>query len=162
MFDGQVNGDDAVFDFAASAAVLPLHAGGFVPLLGHAGLVDEADDAQFVGGLFTRSRQVLGDDAALSLLEQSLLIPTMMGEKLLKRTNCGTAGERDRLDALSGQVTEQSPAVGSKVPERRQAGKAFAKAAQELRQSRPQAGDLIFGHRPPCLLEVLPRPNGPR
>ena len=83
MFDGQVNADDAVFDLAASAAVLPLHAGGFVPLLGHGSLVDQADDAQIVVGPFSGSRQVLGDDAALQALQQGILIPGVMGEEFL-------------------------------------------------------------------------------
>ena len=161
VFDGQVNRDDAVFDFAQRPAVLPLYAGGFVSLLGHAGLVDQADDAQIIG-FFSGSGQMSGDDAALGLLEQGVLVPGVMGEEFLERANRGAGGERDGLDAFAGQITEQAAAVGGQVIEGGPTRKASAKAAEELRQSRPQAGNLIFGHRPPCLLEVLPREDAPR
>src|SRR5262249_5928428 len=48
--DGQVDGDDAVLGLAGLAAPLPLDAGGLGPLLDGAGLVDDADGTQVVGG----------------------------------------------------------------------------------------------------------------
>ena len=105
---------------------------------------------------------MLGDDAALQALEQSVLIPGVMGEELLKRADGGTGGQSHGLDTLAGQVTEQPAAVGSQMPERGKPGEAFAKATQVLGKSRPQAGDLILGHRPPCLMEALPSQQRPR
>ena len=143
---GEVDGDDAVVDLAASPAVLPLHAGGLVPLLGRAGLVDPADDADIVRGTGSGSRQVLQHDAALHLVPHEVVIPDVFGKELLERADGGAGGQGDRLDALARQVAEQSAGVGLEVSEGLLRHEAASETAQVRRECRPQRGDLFFGH----------------
>ena len=103
-----------------------------------------------------------GDNAAMEALEHRVLIPDVIGDKLLKRADGSTRGQSDRFDTLAGQFTHQPAAVSSQVLERRKTRKAFAKAAKVLGKRRPQVGNLLFGHRPPCLMEVLLPTGDPR
>ena len=148
MPDRQVDGDDAVFDLAQRPAVLPLDAGGFVALLGHAGLVDQPDraDPVVIVRSLPRRRQVLLDDAALEPGQQAVVVPHVVGEELLQRPHRRPGRDRDRLDALARQVADQPPAVGAQVRERVLGDEAGAKAAQVIRERRPQRGHLFRCH----------------
>ncbi len=116
------------------------------PLFGDRRLVDQPDDAQLVGVLLSGSRQMLGDDSALDLSEHRVVVPDVMREELLQRPHGTTAGQGDRLDALAGQVAEQSAAVRAQVGERVARDEARSKATQVIGERRPQLGDLFRGH----------------
>ena len=64
------------------ATVLPLHAGSLITLLGHRGLVDQADRAQIVrGARGSGGRGVLAGDPLLQSVPQTQVIPVAMGEE---------------------------------------------------------------------------------
>ena len=151
----QVDGDDAVVLLAGRAAVLVLHARRLVALLGHGGLVDAADDAQLVGRLLARGRQVLAGDATLDLVAHLPVVPAVVGEELLERADRTPAGQGDGLHALAGQVRQQPAGIGLEVLERGGGEEAGSKAREVFRERRPQRHHLLDSHgRPPCRLEV--------
>jgi hypothetical protein len=99
---------------------------------------------------------MVADDPALHGVAHRPVIPGVMRQKFLKRANRGPRRQSDRFNALARQIRKQPAAIGAQVLESGKPRKALAKAAQELGERRSEPGNLIFGHRPPCLLEVLP------
>src|SRR5512135_2528025 len=71
----QVDGDEAVLGLAQAAAPLLLDAGGLVPLLGVAGLVEEPDGVRAL---------VLGGDESLEPIPHLVLPPLELAEELLQ------------------------------------------------------------------------------
>ena len=157
VLDGQMHRDDAVVDLARCSAMLTLHARSFVPFFCGRGLVNPADRAHIVhrAGTTAWRGQVVADDPALNLIPHPGVIPGVMGKELLQRTHGRTGGQGDWLNTLARQITEQPPAINTQVLKSGKTGEEFVKAAKELGQSRPQAGNLIFGHRPPCPMKVI-------
>ena len=143
--DGQVHRDDAVVDLAQGPAVLPLDAGGFVAFLGDAGLVDQSDDARPVG-LLSRRRQGVFDDAALNGGQQGVLVPDVMGEKLLKRAHGAPGGQGDGLDAFAIQVADQPAAVGVQMAKGVGGDETRSEMTQVFRERRPQGRYLVRSH----------------
>ena len=136
---------DAVGDLAHAAQVLPLHAGGLVPLLETAGLVDDADGAQRVG---RQRAEVLGQ-APLEAVAGLAVAPGGGGEELLEGADGGAAGQGDGLHALAGQVGEQAAAVAVEVGRGATPEEARAEVVQERGEGGAQASDVRIGHGDP-------------
>jgi hypothetical protein len=152
---GQMDRDDAVVLLARRTAVLVLHAGGFVSLLGDAGFINDADDAQAVVGTAARGRQVLPDDAALNVVAHPVLVPCVMGQEFLQGADGRAASKGNGLDALSRQVRKQSPTIGHEVLKRGPCEETMEEGTQVVRKSWPKARNLFGSHqRPPCRMEV--------
>ncbi len=130
--DADMDGDDAVGDLADATQVLPLHARGLVALLEAAGLVDDADGAQRVGGEVGQHVRQL----ALEQVPGAAVIPGRGGEELLEGADGVAAGQGNGLDALARQVGEQAAAVAVEVGGGRALEEAGAEAAQELTRLR--------------------------
>src|SRR5205814_1199520 len=121
----QVNGDDAVLGLAQPAAPLLLHAGGLVPLLGIAGLVDQADGVR---------ARVLGGHQALESIPQLVLRPLELAEELLQGPWGDVRLLRDRFDTLLGQVGELPTDVDAQVGAGVLATEAIAELVEELNE----------------------------
>jgi len=137
----QVDADQAVLGLAHGPAVLPLDAGGAGALLGETGLVDEAHAAG------------LGVPAGHPLLEpvpQGLLVPSGLGQELLKGPRRGAGGVGDRLDALAREARELAPDVRVEVPAGVGPGEAVVELVQESGQlgADPQNRVRIHGIAP--------------
>ena len=91
-----------------------------------------------------------------------MVIPPGGGQEFLEGPHRRTGFQGDRLDTLAEQVAQQAAAVGAQVLKGRKTREEPAEATEKLGECRPQAGDLLFGHRPPCLMEVLPHQKHPR
>jgi hypothetical protein len=105
---------------------------------------------------------VLADDPALDGVTHAAVIPGVMGEKLLERADRRAGGQGNRLDTFMLQVRKQSATIDAQMPERGLTREEPAEIAEVIGQGRTQANDLIFGHRPPCQMELLPLKEGPR
>src|SRR5512142_3080233 len=136
----QLDGDDAVLGLAQPAAPLLLDAGGLVPLLGIAGLVEEPDG---VGAL------VLGGDEPLESVAHPALLPLELAEELLQGARGDIRLQRDRLDALLGQVGELPADVDTQVGAGVLATEAVVEVTEELNQLRLQPTDLVDVHALP-------------
>lgn len=108
-----MDGDDAVFDLADTAEVLPLHAGSLGAGLHSRGLIDQTDGAQAIVGQAGQ----LGGNVALQLLADLGVMPSVVTEELLQSANGTASGQSDWFGSLALQVGEQATAVGLQVVE---------------------------------------------
>src|SRR5262249_27238012 len=108
--NAQVNADQTILDLAQAATPLPLHAGGFVSLLGGGRLVNDADGAQVVGVIDPGQA---GDDVALQPFADGLEGPGVVLEELLEGSHRLARLQGDRLGALARQVGEQPTDVSA-------------------------------------------------
>ena len=74
----------------------------------------------------------------MDVVAHPAVIPGVMREELPERADGGAGGQRDRLDALAGQVAEQPAAVGAQVLEGGKPRETLAEAAKEFGQRRPR------------------------
>src|SRR5262249_16646411 len=138
---GQMDGDDAVLHLAQLAAMLTLYAGGLVPLLGVAALVDDANGA---GAVLRQFRQQRGD-VLLEELTDAVVVPAMLGEEQLHGANASAGSQGDGLGGLAFEVREQTAAVGSQVAERLCVLTAELELVEVICQRRSQVEDLLLG-----------------
>ncbi len=136
----QMNRNDAVLGLAQPAAPLLLHAGGLVPLLGVAGLIEDPDG---VGTL------VLGGDEVLEPVAEPILLPAVLAEELLQGARGDVRIQCDRLDALLGQVGELASDIGAQMSAGILAVETVVELIEELGQLRLQATDLVDIHALP-------------
>ena len=130
----QVDRDGAVLGLADDAAPLPLHAGGLVPLLDVAGLVEDPDDLR---------PGVVGADESLQPVAHPVLIPLQLAEELLQGPGRHAGLDGDGLDALAGQVGELPGDVDGQVSAGILALEAVIEEAQELGQFGLQPSQLL-------------------
>ena len=115
--------DDTVLLLADGAAPLPLHAGGLVPLLDVAGLVEDADRV---------GTGVLVADDVLEPVARPVMIPGVLTEELLQSPGRHTRVDGDRLDALLGDVRKLPGDVHRQVGAGVLAGEAVVEPLEEL------------------------------
>src|SRR5437016_2121660 len=135
--EGEVDGDDAISGLAEPAAILPLHARGFLAGLGMARVVDDADGL----GIF-----VIARDDFLDVIAGARMIPYVGVEILLKRARRDVVERRDRLDTLALEIAELAAHVMPKMFARLRSPKTVGEFAQELGERRFERQDLIDGH----------------
>src|SRR5512143_2552253 len=138
----QVDGDDAVLLLADGAAVLPLHAGGLVPLLDVAGLVEDAYGV--------RTGVLVADDD-LEFVTQQVVVPAVLAEELLQGAGRHAGVEGDRLDALLGDVRELPGDVNGQVGAGVRAREAIVEPLEELSEPRLELADLRDLHARPSV-----------
>lgn len=143
-----MNGDQAVVHLAGASAPLPLHAGRLIPLLGGAGLVDQADHAELAAG-GARRGHMIAHHAALKLIPHPGVIPSVMGQELLQRADRGPARQGDGFDALARQVAHQTAGVGRQVPPGLAAREATGKRMGVQSERRAERSDLLRRHATP-------------
>ena len=143
-----MNGDQAVVHLAGASAPLPLHAGRLVPLLGGAGLVDQANDPELAARGAGRGH-VIAHHAALKLIPHPGVIPHVMGQEFLQRADRGPARQGDGFDALARQVTHQAAGVGRQVSPRLATRKASGKRLGVQSECRAERSDLLRRHATP-------------
>jgi len=129
--------DYAVGGLAEPAAILPLHAGGFLPGLGMAGVVDDADG---LGVL------MIACDDLLNAITSARMIPDIAVEILLERARSDVVEKRDRLDALALQIAELPAHVMLQMLPRLRPPEAVIELAQKLGQGRFERQDLVDRH----------------
>ena len=119
-----------------------LDAGGLVPLLDVAGLVNDPDG---VG-----PGVVVADDP-LEVVAQPVLVPAVLAEELLQGPRRHAGVDRDRLDALLGDVRELAGDVHRQVSAGVLAGEAVVEPLEELLQCGLELADLRDVHARPSV-----------
>jgi hypothetical protein len=133
----QVDRDDAVVLLADGPAVLPLHARRLDPLLGIAGLVDQADAVR---------AGVLAGDGVVQPLPECVLVPLVAGEELLEGARRDAGGQGHGLDALLGEVGQLAADVDGEVLARVATGEAVLEAGQVVVEPGLEGSDLGHVH----------------
>jgi hypothetical protein len=138
---GQVDRDDAILGLAHRPAPLPLDAGGLVPLLDVAGLVEDADGV---------GPGVLVADDVLEAVSCPVVVPAVLAEELLEGPHRHAGVDGDRLDALLGDVGELAGDVDREVGASVFPREAVVEPLEELPQRGPELAELRDVHaRPP-------------
>lgn len=90
-------------------------------------------------GLAAGGGQVLAGDATLQLVPHAPVVPGVLGEELLERSDGTPGGQGNRIDALADQVAQQPAAVGAEVCESIRGNETGPKATQVLVNAGPRA-----------------------
>ena len=133
----QMDADHAVLGFARRPAVLPLHAGGLVPLLDETGLVENAD------ALLVR---VPRRHQLLTTVPHRRLVPAIQTQKLLQIPRWNPGGVRYGLKALTRQGPQLTLHVGVDMPPRRAATETIVVLVQIVRQRRSNSQNRFSFH----------------
>src|SRR5262249_53566321 len=133
----EVDGDDAVVHLAGGAAVLALDAGGLVPLLGAAAVVEDTDAV--VAG-------VVAGDELLQPVAQPAVVPAVGAEELLQGADGDALVQGDGLGRLAGQVRQQAADISRQVRAGGAAREAVVEVGEEAVEHRPQPADLCGVH----------------
>jgi hypothetical protein len=94
------------------------------------------DQAEDIHGRFSWGRQMPAGHAPLDLVTHLRVIPAVMGQEFLQRTNGAAGGQGNGLNALAWQIAEQSAAISPQVPEGIDGEKTASKSLQ-IRGERP-------------------------
>lgn len=131
---GQSDGVDAVFDFAAVAIVLTLHAGRVCATFRRSRLIDHA---QRLGV------RMLGGHQLLAAVAKPHFVPADGFEKSLERANGHALSQRERLDILALHVAEQPANVNRQEQPASGPAKAVGKQTQKLGQQFSKRCDIL-------------------
>jgi hypothetical protein len=132
-----VDRDDAVLGLADRAAPLPLHAGGLVPLLDVAGLVEDGDG---VG-----AGALVADDL-LEAVAGLVMVPGVLAKELLEGADRHTGVDGDGLDALLGDVGELTADVHRQMGAGVLARETVVEPLEELAELWLELSKLLYVH----------------
>src|SRR5262249_39874355 len=133
----QVNGDDAVFDLACSAAVLPLDSWSLGAFLGASGFIKNSDGV-WVG--------MVACHKLMYACAHALLVPFQKRQELLQGSRCHILGKSDGLDALARQVGQLAVYIDGQVRPRTRIPKTVVKLTQIATELRSQTTNLCGIH----------------
>src|SRR5262249_16683721 len=133
----EVDGDDAVVHLAGGAAVLALDAGGLVPLLGAAAVVEDTDAV--VAG-------VVAGDELLQPVAQAVVVPAVGAEELLQGADGDALVQGDGLGRLARQVGKQATDISREGLGGGPAREAVVEGGGEAVGQAPQPADVCGVH----------------